>query len=107
MGMHHSQQEPCVYKSQHTVTPFLIAIYVDDLVIACKSIEAAKELEQNLMQKFAIKVMGVSSFVLSMLITRYGTRRTFSISQAACLKSILKWFDMMKSRPVEVRRRRE
>jgi len=101
MDMENSQEEPCLYRGLMDEHPMLIAIYVDDLVIASKSLKAVEGVEHKLRRKFAMKVMGDASFVLGMHIARDRTSRTLTLSQAAYSRSILERFDMMGCRPVQ------
>ena len=54
MGFVQSTAEPCLYTSSKKEM-FHIAVYVDDIVLACKSIERIAEVKKALTKQFEVK----------------------------------------------------
>jgi hypothetical protein len=79
----------------------LIAIYVDDLIIASRSNQQISNLEKTLKDMFSMKPMGNIAYVLGMKIGRDRSSRVMYMSQSAYAKAILEKYQMMDCRPVQ------
>lgn len=84
---------------QHNGVTIILAIYVDDPLIAGANIEVIGTIKRKLMEKFKRKDMGNVSLVLGMQGTRDRENGTLTISQENYAKSILNRFDMADCNP--------
>ena len=96
-----SNEDSCIYRRQHDGNLVLIAIYVDDLIIASRSSQQISNLERTLKGMFSMKPMGDITYVLGMKIGRDRSSRTMYMSQSAYAKAILEKYQMMDCRPVQ------
>lgn len=78
---------------------FLLAMYIDDLVIASKSIEKIIELEGHLQKRFSIKPSGDIDYVLGLKIERNREHKKLKLSQETYARRILEQFGMTDCRP--------
>jgi hypothetical protein len=92
--------DPCIYKRGRGDELILIAIYVDDLVIASKSKAKIEELEKTLREKYSMKLMGDVNHVLGMKVERDRKRRTLVVSQSMYARKVLERFSMAECRPI-------
>ena len=100
LGFISSQNDPCLYVRHLTNSILMIALYVDDLLIAGSSITEVKTLKSKLSSRFEMKDMGAARVMLGLMITRdRATRRVF-ISQSEYARTVLERFGMEKSKPV-------
>jgi Reverse transcriptase (RNA-dependent DNA polymerase) len=72
----------------------IIAIYVDDLLIAGASKPDIDKIKDNLKQRFKISNLGACHFYLGMEVIRDRPRRTLRLSQTAYLRKVLQDFGM-------------
>ena len=63
MGLHQLLQNPCLYTAKGGET-VIIAMYVDDILIAAESDSTVQDIKSKLMQRFEVKDLGeLKSFV--------------------------------------------
>lgn len=79
---------------------FLLAIYVDDLVIASKSIKQIVELKRHHQKRFSIKPIGDLDYVLGLKVERDRERKKFKLSQEIYARKVLKRFEMTNCHPI-------
>ncbi len=99
-GFQQGNADPCVYfKSvgQHFV---IIALYVDDLLIASTSEHLLREEKKALATRFEMSDMGEAHYILGMQITRHRKNRKLFLSQRKYLENVLVKFGMQDSNPV-------
>lgn len=70
IGFKSCTKDICVYTRHTKGYLFLLAIYIDDLVIASKSIGQIVELKRHLQKMFSMKPIGDIDFVLGLKIER-------------------------------------
>ena len=81
--------DQCVYIRRTTTSLVIIALYVDDLVLAASNLDELKKLKVDLTTEFDMEDLGEATFVLGIEITRHRPARTITITQSAYIKSIL------------------
>ena len=81
--------DQCMYVRRQASSITVIALYVDDLLIACNNLSALKELKKQLTAQFEMEDLGEASFILGIDIHRDRARRTISIGQSAYVTSLL------------------
>lgn len=93
-GLKRSQAEPCIYYSHGDKRGrILIALYVDDLLIAGSSNEMVNEVVEHLKKEFEIKVFEPNCFV-GFELERDRANKTISLSQIGYLRRVLERFNM-------------
>ena len=90
--------DPCVYIGRREKDILLMAIYVDDIVIASQSETWIAEMKINLMQEFEMKDLGKIRHCLGFEFTHAADK--IFMTQTIQILQILKRFGMEDSRPV-------
>ena len=85
---------------QHKGT--IVAIYVDDLLIAGRDKAAIQDLKNRLSKEFEMADLGPCQHYLGMKVTRDRANRKLFLSQEAYLEKVLKDFDMSDCKPKDV-----
>lgn len=93
-----SRADPCVYTRHHGGSYIIIALYVDDLVIACSTLQDIDDIKQMLSSRFNMKDLGELQYVLGLQVTRDRQTGTLSLSQQGYIRHILE-----KTRQQDVR----
>ena len=92
--------DQCVYIRRQDAVITIIALYVDDLLIACSCLTTLRELKVQLTAQFDMEDLGEASFILGIDIHRDRPRRTISIGQSAYVHSLLQRHGMSECKPV-------
>ena len=93
--------DECVYIKRHSAHTTIIALYVDDLLIACSSTAELSSAEAGADRSlFDTEDLGEASFILGIDIRRVRSARTISIGQSAYVTSILERHGMSDCTPV-------
>ena len=80
----------CVYVRRKADCIDIIALYVDDLLIASSKISEMVTVKRRLTQQYDMEDMGEATFILGIDIRRERATRSISISQSAYLNTLLK-----------------
>ena len=80
----------CVYVRRHADSIIIIALYVDDLLIASNKQSELSSLKRMLTQLYEMEDMGQASFILGIGIQRERAQRSISLSQSAYINTLLK-----------------
>ena len=103
-GYIQSNADPCVYSKRVNVNGkehmMIVALYVDDLLIASNDITLLSEEKKKLGERFDMVDQGEVKFCLGMSISRDRKNSVLKIDQSAYLKSILSRFGMADCKPV-------
>lgn len=96
------QYDHCVYFKQLADGSFIyLLLYVDDMLIACKSKVEIDRMKAQLSQEFEMKDLGEARRILGMEINRDRVRSTVHLTQKQYLKRVLQRFNMnSKTKPV-------
>ena len=100
MGFTRCKADPCLYiriKDQKTT---IIAVYVDDIIIASDDPEDRKKIQACLEDNYEITDLGELHWCLQMRVTRNRRAKTITLDQALLTKTILKKFAMNQSKPL-------
>ena len=98
MGFQQSQSDPCVYTSKKDGL-FIIAVYVDDILLCAKSEETIAQVKQDLEKCFQLKDMGELHYFLGINVKRNYETGKMWIGQPEYTKAVLKNFGMEKCKP--------
>ncbi len=103
-GYIQNRADPCVYVKNTTrnnkKSIMIIAIHVDDIILACNDAQMMDAEKKNLQRKFEMKDQGDAHHILGMSISRDRKKRILTISQKVYLENVLKRFHMQDCKPV-------
>jgi hypothetical protein len=99
-GFHQSANDPGIYI--HVESGALLALYVDDLVIAAKDIEVIRQFKKDFSATFKIKDLGELAWCLGMEFTRDRQQGTSTLSQRKYTYDVLDQYRMLDCNPVGV-----
>ena len=88
-------------KNVDTDNALYLLLYVDDMLIASRSMKAVKGLKRALSDEFEMKDMGLALKILGIEIYRNRSEEKLYLSQCEYLKKVLVRFGMDKDKPVE------
>lgn len=99
-GLRQSRKDPGVFYSLPGAPRLLVALYVDDILIAGKDKTQIRELKAALASNFKMSDLGPVKRILGINIERDRKARTISIDQSDYVKLVLERFSMHESKPV-------
>jgi Reverse transcriptase (RNA-dependent DNA polymerase)/Integrase core domain len=102
LGFKQCQSDHSIFHLSKGDTPVIIVIYVDDLLILHKSLDAMNEVKMKLKDHFEMTDLGEACWILSMEVTRNHAERAISLSQHHYIQDILEQHGMAKCRPVSM-----
>ena len=97
------EYDSCIYvKSLEDVSRVFLLLYVDDMLIACKSRKVVQDLKASLSREFEMKDLGPARKILGMEIFRDRARRVLHLSQGGYIQKVLERFGMKGAKPTEL-----
>lgn len=99
-GFQSSLADPCIFTATIQGSKWIVAVYVDDLLIANASDAAIQSFKKDLAQQFKMTDQGPVQHFLGMQIVRDRAQRTIFLSQRNYLTTLLAKFQMEGCRPV-------
>ncbi len=93
-------RKKCVYVRRKDNKLLIIALYVDDLLIAGDDKDGISLIKGELSKRFEMKDMGEAKMCLGLEITRDRANRILKLSQTAYAESVLERFAMTNCKPV-------
>ena len=100
LGFEQTHADLCLYASSEGEMCF-IAVYVDDLIIACKDECKIANLKRAFAERFDMKDMGVLNHFLGIQVVQDKKRQSTWIGQSGYITEILKRFGMEDCHPVK------
>jgi transposase InsO family protein len=91
--------ETCIYLRREGNLTIIIALYVDDLLLASSDLPALTALKAKLASLFEMSDLGEASYVLGMEIKRDRATRTLTINQRTYVRSVLRTHGMEHCKP--------
>ena len=98
LGMERNPADDCVYVRRKGGHILIIALYVDDLLIACSCMEILTGVKQQLSAQFKMKDLGESRIILGMDISRDREAGTLSLSQTRYALKVIDRFGLESAR---------
>ncbi|KAH9752684.1 hypothetical protein KPL71_014795 [Citrus sinensis] len=96
-----SSYDCCVYlRKTYGEEVIYLVLYVDDMLLASKSMKLINLLKQQLRDKFDMKDLGPAKKILGVEMIRNRTARTLFLSQEKYVNKILEKFGMLNCKPV-------
>ena len=99
MGFKQAPSDPCIYVARGNNEPFIIGVYVDDIILAGKTIEKINEVKQCISERFEVKDMGELNYFLGVQVIQDDGK--VWIGQPTYTQKILDKFGMKDCKPVE------
>ncbi len=99
MGFVQTPSDPCIYTTE-TDEMFIIAVYVDDILLAGHSNKRMTEVKKLLARHFELTDMGELTQFLGVKIVQKPKTEEIWMGQTTYTKSVLKKFEMENSKPV-------
>ena len=99
MGFAQTTSDPCLYIAKDG-EPFLIGIYVDDILLAGRSEKRLAKVKSDLSEKFDVKDLGELNHFLGVKIVQNHSAGTIWIGQPTYTEEVLKKFGMENCKPV-------
>jgi transposase InsO family protein len=90
----------CVYVRRKADSIVIIALYVDDLLIASSKTPELLSIKRKLAQQYEMEDMGEATFILGIDIKRNRSNRSISIGQSAYFNTLLQRHGMTNCKPV-------
>jgi len=100
MGAVRSKVDPCLYTWSHPVHGLVyILIYVDDLVVAGKSLDGVQAVKNSVSATFVVRDMGEVKDFISMKVMRDRAAKMLTLSNPGHVIALLEAFGMSNSTP--------
>ncbi len=99
MGFTPSKSDPCVYVST-TDSMFILAVYVDDILLAGESQQKIAQVKSELGSHFQVKDMGELHYFLGVSVEQNTETGYTWIGQPAYTQAVIKKFGLENSKPV-------
>ena len=99
MGFIQSMSDPCLYTTSEGEL-FIIAVYVDDIILAGKEASKMNEVKQALSTKFEIKDMGELHYFLGVSVHRNLDNHSMWIGQPTYTASIIEKYGMKDAKAI-------
>ena len=100
IGFKRSDYDACVYCKRSQTSFAYLLLYVDDMLLAAKSLEEIKKIKLQLESKFHMKDLGAARKILGMEISRDRRYSKLYLSQENYVLKILERFGMDKAKAV-------
>ena len=91
-----TQADSCIYTRKSDKGFTMIALYVDDLIIAGSNDHVIGEVKNTLRKKYKMKDLGLLNWVLGMEVIHDIPNKTITLNQTTYIKQLLDKFDMTK-----------
>ena len=98
IGFTQSTSDPCIYTSEGGSV--LLAVYVDDVLLAAKSEQRVSDVKQAISNRFAVKDMGELKYFLGVAVDQETNPDCIWIGQPAYTQRVLDKFGMDQAKPV-------
>ena len=86
-------------KSLEDGSKVYLLLYVDDMLIACKSKRTVQDLKASLSREFEMKDLGAARKILGMEIFRDRAKKLLHLSQGGYIRKVLERFGMKEAKP--------
>ena len=97
MGFAQTKSDPCIYVS--TIgEPFIIAIYVDDIVLVSKTDQRLTEVKREIESKFKVKDLGELHYFLGVKVVQNTEKQSIWLGQPSYIKQLLEQFNMSNAK---------
>lgn len=99
-GFIHCESDPNLYVMIDGNEMVLLALYVDDLILAATSKALVRKVKEILISQFTMKILGSLNYCLGVQVMRNRQQGTVSIYKSKYISDILSRFNLVEARPV-------
>ena len=99
MGFRQTPSDPCMYITSSEGEPLILAVYVDDIILAGKSEKLISEVKRKLAQYFEVKELGIRHHFLGVKVSYNEETGSVWIGQPRYTEKVLEKFGMDKAKP--------
>ena len=99
LGFRQSNNDPCIYILQSGGETFIIAVYVDDIILAGNTYESIQTFMKGIAEKFEVLDMGRLHHFVAIKISYLESGKIW-MGQPTYVRKVLQKFQMDKSKPV-------
>ena len=99
MGFRQTPSDPCMYITSSEGKPLILAVYVDDIILAGKSEKLISEVKRKLAQYFEVKDLGILHHFLGVKVSYNEETGSVWIGQPRYTEKVLEKFGMDKAKP--------
>ena len=92
--------DPCIYV-KGTENPLILAVYVDDIILICKSASEIQSVKCNLMNQYKMSDLGQLKYFLGVKVDQNVKNGTIFLSQSAYAERLINKFGMSEANPVK------
>ena len=96
-----SDADPCLYVKHTDEGVMMIALYVDDMLLAAKSKSRIDWMKSMLSDRFEMKDLGEAKVCLGLEITRDRSQKKLWLTQQSYMEKIVDRFGMKECRPID------
>jgi hypothetical protein len=100
LGFCRSSVDHSIYSRNYNGSIFIIAVYVDDLILVTNSTNQLMETKKMLNTIFEMKDLGDAKWILGIEIIRDRSKRTLVLRQSKYIKDVLEKFGMHDCKPI-------
>ena len=101
MGFSQTKCDPCIYVNFSDKEVFIIAVYVDDIILAGESDQSMTAVKKVISNKFDMEDLGELHHFLGVKVIQLHESDEIFIGQPSYCKDLLRKFNMDKSNPIE------
>ena len=101
IGFIRSSSDSCIYVRAIDDDLCIIAVYVDDIIIACKLDSIINDVKSSLSNRFQMKDLGVLRYFLGVNIEQDLSKGTIFVHQSTFVKNLLNKFEFQNAKPVK------
>ena len=83
------EEDPCVYSIRDGEKILILAVYVDDLIVATNNHKLFDYLKENLVKKFEMRDLGKLNFCLGLQFYQNDETKEIKISQEKYIKDMV------------------
>lgn len=98
MGFNQLPCDPCMYQKTEGEL-FIIAVYVDDIILGCKSSKLLNDVKKSLSQQYEMKDLGSLKYFLGVNIIQDSQDNSIWIGQSNFAEGVLQKFGMNNCKP--------
>ena len=99
LGFKTTRSDPCLYIRRESNVIMIIALYVDDLLLAGSDLEAILWMKNELNTRFEMKGLGEAKTCIGLEIDCFRSKNILTVTQSKYAQAVLKRFKMSTSNP--------
>lgn len=99
-GFVQSAADPCIYTTKEGEM-LILAVYVDDIILSCKSLKKVSEVKSILMKRYKMSDMGELKYFLGIKIDQNHENGTIFMTQEAYAERVIQKFGLSEANPAK------